>query len=69
MEAEQIQAVVSQEEQSVSQQGAKTAALKGTHVNCPLAAQVSHQPGPQKMSHKCSPGVPELRFPLYHGTV
>ncbi len=33
-EAEEIQAVVSQEEQSASQQGAKTAALKGTHVNC-----------------------------------
>ena len=31
-EAEEIQAVVSQEEQSASQQGAKTAALKGMHV-------------------------------------
>ncbi len=40
-EAEEIQAVVSQEEQSVSQQGAKTAALKGTHVNCALEPQAS----------------------------
>lgn len=46
-EAEEIQAVVAQEEQSVSQQGAKTAALKGTHVNCTLEPQVSHKLGPQ----------------------
>ena len=31
-EAEDIQSVVGQEEQTVSQQGAKTAALKGTYV-------------------------------------
>ncbi len=46
-EAEEIQAVVSQEEQSVSQQGAKTAALKGKRINCTLEPQVSHKLGPQ----------------------
>lgn len=38
-EAEDIQSVVGQEEQTVSQQGAKTAALKGTHVPLLQAAQ------------------------------
>ena len=46
-EAEEIQAVVAQEEQSVSQQGAKTAALKGTHADCTLEPRVSHKLGPQ----------------------
>ena len=46
-EAEEIQAVVSQEEQSVTQQGAKTAALKGTHVNYTLEPQVSRELEPQ----------------------
>ncbi len=46
-EAEEIQAVVSQEEQSASQQGAKTAALKGMRVNCSL------KPPSQLQGNRC----------------
>jgi len=62
-EAEEIQAVVSQEEQSASQQGAKTAALKGMHVNYTLEPQVSHELGPPDVAQGF-PGIPEVTSPL-----